>query len=149
MADDVNTVEVLLRLVSSLAVVLGLVGVATWALRRSGGLRRLGGLGRTDDGLKVQVVDRVGVAKGATVALVRVGGRALVVGATEREITLLAEAPELATRLELEEAARSAPDSPLDLERDTTSAPVGPMGPPRPARMGFVEALREATVRRS
>jgi flagellar biogenesis protein FliO len=148
-ADDVDTVELLLRLVSSLAVVLALVGAATWALRRSGGLRRLGGIGRSGPGVTVQVVDRVGVAKGATVALVRVGGRTMVVGATEREVTLLAEAPELATRLDLEEAERAAPAPAQDVELDTTSAPAGPLGPPRPARTGLMEALREATVRRS
>jgi len=147
MAEDVNTVEVLLRLGASLAVVVALVFAAAWLFRKQGGLRALGGRGRGESQTKLQVVDRTGIAKGASVALVTVGGRALLIGVTEHSVSLLTEAPELATRLELEAAERDAPADVV--EADMTSPLADLDGPRRPARMGLMEALRETTVRRS
>ncbi|HSL57016.1 MAG TPA: flagellar biosynthetic protein FliO [Acidimicrobiales bacterium] len=147
MAEDVNTVEVMLRLGASLAVVVALVLAAAWVFRKQGGLRVLGGMGRGTSQTKVQVVDRAGIAKGASVALVTVGGRALLIGVTEHSVSLLTEAPELVTRLELEAAERDAPADVVEV--DMTSPLADLDGPRRPARMGLMEALRETTVRRS
>ncbi|QGG94654.1 flagellar biosynthetic protein FliO [Actinomarinicola tropica] len=131
MATDVNVLELMLRLVISMGLVVAIIVVAAKFVRNRPGL----GLGRTGDGPKVDVLDRTQVGRNASVAVVRVGGRGLVVGVTEQQVTLLAEAPELVVKYEQQEAERTAPPA----EQDA----------PGRTRMNFVEALREATVRRS
>ncbi|NAZ86445.1 flagellar biosynthetic protein FliO, partial [Kineococcus sp. T90] len=69
----------------SLVAVLGLLWLVARWLRRS----RAAGAATAE----VEVVSRVGVGAKAGVAVVRVGGRALVVGVTEQQVTLLTEAP--------------------------------------------------------
>lgn len=131
MAPDVNVVEVVVRLVASLGMVLAVILFAARALRKRGGLR----LGRSETTPKLDVLDRTQLTRTASVAVVRVGGRGLVVGITDNTVTLLAEAPELVDRYEQDEAERTAPRT----EHDA----------PGTTRMNFVEAMREATVRRS
>ena len=131
MADDVNVLELLLRLALSLGLVVAIIVVATKVLRQ----RAVFGLGRRTAGPRLDVLDRAQVSRSASVAVVRVGGRALVVGVTEQSVSLLAEAPELIDRYEQEEAERTAPP--------------GERAAPETTRMNFFEALRESTVRRS
>ena len=131
MAGDVSMVELTLRLAVSLALVVAVIVVAAKVMRRRGGL----GFGRSGSAPRLDVLDRTQVARNASVAVVRVGGRGFVVGITEQSVTLLAEAPELIDRYEQEEAERTAPPA----ERHA----------PDTARMNFFEALRESTVRRS
>lgn len=133
MATDVNVLELLLRLVLSMGLVVAIIVVAAKFLRNRPGLGL--GLGRGGDGPKLDVLDRTQVARNASVAVVRVGGRGLVVGVTEHQVTLLAEAPELVVKYEQQEAERTAPPT----EQDA----------PGRTRMSFIEALRESTVRRS
>lgn len=142
MAPEVNVIEVLVRLAASLGMVVAIILVAAKVVRRRGGLR----LGRSGDGPRLDVLDRTSVARNASVAVVRVGGRGLVVGITEQSVTLLAEAPELIDRYEahVEEAERTAPP----VEHDQPRWPAV-TGAPEPARMNFFEALRESTLRRS
>ncbi|MGY6499362.1 MAG: flagellar biosynthetic protein FliO [Acidimicrobiales bacterium] len=133
MAPEVNAVEVIVRLLASLGMVVAVILFAARALRKRGGLRL--GLGRSDTAPKLDVLDRTQLTRNASVAVVRVGGRGLVVGITENTVTLLAEAPELVDRYEQDEAERTAPRT----EHDA----------PGTTRMNFLEAMREATVRRS
>lgn len=133
MAGDVNILELILRLVVSMALVVGLIVVAAKVLRNRGGLGF--GFGKAAGGVRLDVLDRTQLARNASVAVVRVGGRGLVVGITEQNVTLLAEAPELVVKYEQLEAERTAP-------------PTEPTAPDR-TRMNFFEALRESTVRRS
>ncbi|WP_432546525.1 FliO/MopB family protein [Kineococcus sp. SYSU DK004] len=74
----------LARMSVSLVAVLGLLYLAARWLRRS----KLAGLGGAEG---VAVLTRQGVGHKAGVAVVRVGERALVVGVTEQQVTLLAE----------------------------------------------------------
>ncbi|WP_432504470.1 flagellar biosynthetic protein FliO [Kineococcus arenarius] len=73
------------RMSVSLVAVLGLL----WLIARW--LRRSRSVGAAQTGL--EVLSRVGVGAKAGVAVVRVGERALVVGVTEQQVTLLTEAP--------------------------------------------------------
>ncbi|WP_337063034.1 flagellar biosynthetic protein FliO [Kineococcus sp. G2] len=73
------------RMSVSLVAVLGLLWLgARW-------LRRSRAVGAATSGL--EVLSRVGVGAKAGVAVVRIGERALVVGVTEQQVTLLTEAP--------------------------------------------------------
>ncbi|WP_181313141.1 flagellar biosynthetic protein FliO [Nocardioides campestrisoli] len=74
--------ELALRLVFSLAVVLGLLLL----LARFGARRFKGGAGSL-----VQVVHRQPLTRGSSVAVVTVGSRVLVLGTTEQQVTLLTE----------------------------------------------------------
>jgi flagellar protein FliO/FliZ len=140
MAPEVNAFEVLVRLLASLGMVVAVILVIAKVVRARGGLR----LGRASDGPKLDVLDRTSLSRSASIAVVRVGGRGLVVGITDASVTLLAEAPELVDRYEHREAERTAPPVEHEVPEwlDATSAP-------EPARMNVFEALREATVRRS
>ncbi|WP_369069048.1 FliO/MopB family protein [Kineococcus terrestris] len=101
----------LARMSVSLVAVLGLLYLAARWLRRS----KLAGLGGTE---AVAVLTRQGVGHKAGVAVVRVGERALVVGVTEQQVTLLAET----TLAEL--GAADAVDEPAG------DAAAGPAAPP-------------------
>lgn len=140
-APEVSVVEVLIRLVASLAMVVAIILVFAKVLRNRGGLR----FGRSGTAPKLDVLDRTAVSRNASVAVVRVGGRGLIVGITENSVTLLAEAPELIDRYEQEEAERTAPP----VERMELEWPDATSSAPESTRMNFFEALREATVRRS
>jgi flagellar protein FliO/FliZ len=149
MASDANVVELIVRLVASLGMVVAIILVAHKYLRSRGGLR----FGKSADAPRLDVLDRTTVGRNVSVAVVRVGGRGLIVGVTEQSVTLLAEAPELIDRYEHEEAERTAPPA----ERSSSRLPTAWRGlgrldaadAPEPARMNVFEALREATVRRS
>ena len=142
MAPEINAFEVLVRLAASLGMVVAIILVAAKVLRRRGGLR----LGRSASGPRLDVLDRTSLSRSASVAVVRVGGRGLVVGITDQSVTLLTEAPELIDRYEAvnEEAERTAPPA----EHGSTRWPEV-TGAPETTGMNFFEALREATVRRS
>ena len=140
MATEVSAIEVLVRLAASLGMVVAIILVIAKAVRARGGL----GFGRNPSGPRLDVLDRTSLSRSASVAVVRVGGRGLVVGITEQSVTLLAEAPELIDRYEQSEAERTAPP----VEHDAPGWPEATLAP-EPARMSFFEALRESTVRRS
>ena len=75
-------IELVIRVVFSLAVVLGLL----WFVARTSS-RRLGGRGRS----MVRVVARQPLARAASLAVVEVGDRVLVVGISENGVSLLTE----------------------------------------------------------
>ena len=76
-----ETFWTLARVVVSLAVVLGLV----WALGRAARRRTLGGGPQAE----VAVIGRQVLSRSASVAVVRVGGQAMVLGVTDSSVTLL------------------------------------------------------------
>ena len=150
MATDTNVVELALRLVLSMGLIVAIIVVASKVLK---GKTTLNFGRRQSDGPKLDVLDRTQVARHASVAVVRVGGRGLIVGITEQSVSLLAEAPELVDRYEQAEAGRLEPIS-LPLEAsDHTESERTALSPeltaPSRTRMNFFEALRETTVRRS
>lgn len=76
----------LLGLLGRAALVFVLLGLTLWAVRRTDGGRRL----RSQDS-PLQVLSSTRVGKGASVALVRIAGRAYALGVTEHSVTLLTE----------------------------------------------------------
>jgi flagellar protein FliO/FliZ len=112
-----STFLLLVRLVVSLGLILGMVGIAAWALKRRGVVARAGGAGAA-----VRVLDRRSLTKNAHVALVEVDGRRYVLGITDHRVDLLggaggpapASAPDAATAALLEDGpptdATAVPD---------------------------------------
>lgn len=128
--EDVSVLALFGRLVVSLAVVLGLMAVAARLLRRRG----LGGIAPRGHRAVIEVVARHGLSRGASIAVVRAAGKALVVGVTDAGVSLLAEAdPETLDH---------------DMDADRTSDPRGGSHPAQ-AWKTVLDGLRERTVRRS
>lgn len=130
--SQASTFELFLRLTLSLGVVIGLMWAVSVVLKKRG----LMGASprRSPTGATVELLARRPVGKGSSVAIVRAGGQALVIGITEHTITKLADA-------DIEE---------LDLETadaQWTAQPQGSSGPTS-AWKTMLEQLRERTVRR-
>lgn len=123
-----STLAMLARLVVSLGIVLALMAAAAAVLRRTGAA---GGTGGRRRGLPVEVVARHAVGRRSSVALVRAGGRGLVLGVTDHTITLLAET----------DADALLPPDPPEQPARTPVAPANPW-------TALLDTVRERTVRR-
>ena len=116
--------ELAIRLVFSLAIVLGLLLLLTKV-----GARRF--RGRRD--AMVQVLHRQHLTRGSAVSVVTVGSRVLVLGTTEQQVRVLAELDpeEVAAHLPGSDVAESLVDGevltlvPADVPVDATPRPVG------------------------
>ena len=130
-----STFELVLRLVVSLGVVLALMAGAAMVMRRKGfGGVAVGGSRRRT--APVEVLSRTSLGRSTSVALVRTGRRALVLGVTENSVTLLLDS------------------TPADFDLDTPEAPgtvqpVGALASAPSAWTAALEALRDRTARRS
>jgi flagellar protein FliO/FliZ len=137
--DSGNMFLLVLRVVVSLAVVIGLMWLAAATLRRTGRGGNLGigfGAPGRHRSMPIEVVARHGLGRRSSVALVRAAGRGLVLGVTDTQVTLLAE---------------TDPDDLLSfLETPDGAAPLaGQDGRPSPfAWKAVVDALREKSARR-
>ena len=136
---DTSLVVLLVRVVISLGVVLAIMAGAAAVLRRSGvvGTTGMGRRGLRRRHTPVEVIARHGLSRGSSVAVVRLGERALVLGVTDHQVSLLTE---------IDPAELEAPPNPPD-------AAAGPAGPgigagALPWKVAL-EQLRERTVRRS
>lgn len=145
-------IELVLRITLSLLIVLGLM----WGLARLA-RRPLGGRG----GTVLAVLSRQQLSRNSAVALLRVADRALVVGVTDHQVTLLAEADLATVERQLNEPA--AQRVPVTLDTDGEQ-PVPRTAPDadvvaRPGRLDgsllspatwsrTLDFLRERTVRR-
>lgn len=136
---DVSLLTLLVRVVVSLGVVLAVMAAAAAVLRRSGvaGAASVGRRGMRRRSLPLEVIARHGLSRNSSLAIVRLGERALVLGVTEHQITLLTE---------LDPAE-------LDATPDPDQQFAGPAGPGMGAGTlpwkVAIEQLRERTVRRS
>ena len=128
------------RLVGSLAVVVLLMVVAGRVLRSRSSFGAAA-RGRTPP---IEVLARQGFGRNASVALVRAGGRALVIGVTDSRVTLLAEADPEALVAGTPSPGTSG-DGPPGAHR--TALPAGDR--PGPSWKATLEQVRERTVRRS
>lgn len=136
-----NGADVLARMLPSLIVIVGaLLLLRHWAQR--------GGRNTADAG--VRVLTRAGVTKGAIVAVVAVGQRRLLVGASEHGVTLLTELPadgescrSVATTDPVPTAGDGADDTDIPVTLDAF-----PWTPDRP-RMAPIDRLRHLTVRQA
>ncbi|MGY1615838.1 FliO/MopB family protein [Geodermatophilus sp. SYSU D00691] len=140
-----------IRLVLSLA----FVGLVLWFAARVARKRGLG----SGNGI-IEVVARQRMGRSSTVNVVRIGDVCLVVGATEEQVTLLAEVdPGTVEAARAAQSPRPAPAPAEDGGRELAPAPVvaarassGAMAGSVFDRNGwgsFVQELREKTVRRS
>ncbi len=113
MTDDVSLAGLAVRLIGSLALVVGLMLlIARFANRRL----------QTPVGAAIQVVHRQALGRGTGVAVVSVGTRVLVLGTTEQQVTLLAEVEPDEVGLEIDDAVPG-----------TLLAPTAAGGPERAA----------------
>lgn len=136
---DVSLLALLVRVVVSLGVVLAVMAAAAAVLRRSGvvGAAPAARRGMRRRSLPMEVIARHGLSRGSSIAVVRLGERALVLGVTEHQVTLLTEVDPA----EL--------DAPPEFD-DTFAAPAGPgMRPGTLPWKVALEQMRERTVRRS
>jgi flagellar protein FliO/FliZ len=125
--EDVSLLALLGRLIVSLAVVFGLMLVAGRVLRR----RAVPGGAAVGRGTRIEVLARQGLTRSASVALVRVGGKSLVLGITDASVSVLGEADADLVELELQQMVQEA---------ESRSAA-------RPDWKSLVEMARERTVR--
>lgn len=111
---DGGTLVLALRMIVSLAIVLGLVVLfARWLERRGAGgrsaTRRAGrGVGRHRPQVSMDVLARTHLSRGVTVQVVRVGGQLLTLGVTESSVVVLTDlGPADLEPEESQEAARA------------------------------------------
>ena len=175
MSGSASTGELLVRLVFSLAVVLGLVWFLAKVVRARGARGLFSGLtsGRRDRHRpEIDVLARHALSKGASLALVRVAGRDLLVGVTDSSVRVLdslsareGDDP-LEELLELEGPPEGADPRerlsfpiPTSTSTSTSTGQVTDLAglehlrSPRTAtgrqpRMNLFDALKEMTVRR-
>jgi flagellar protein FliO/FliZ len=135
------------RLIFSLAIVLGLIWALAWAARRGKGLGL--GLGVQRGAINVRAREQVG--RNTTIALLEVGDRVLLIGANEQAVEVLAEGDDLI--VENAEADADASDGSEPTEDMTTDDRTSSQADPfirgsAPPGMNLIEALRERSVRR-
>jgi flagellar biosynthetic protein FliO len=124
-----STLLLFVRLIMSLGVVIGLMWVAANVLRKRGFSGVAGK--RATRGPQVELLARRPLGRNASIAVVRVGDRSLVVGVTDHQVTKLAE---------------SDYDD-IDLnEGNTWTVPSGANGPAS-AWKTMLEQLRNRTAR--
>jgi flagellar protein FliO/FliZ len=132
---DASTFELVVRLVVSLGVVLALMAGAAMVMRRKGLVSLPSGGGRRRHA-PLEVVSRTTLGRSQSLALVRAGDRALVLGVTETSVTLLLDST-------AEELDLNTPEAP------GTVQPVGAaLGGAPSAWTAALEALRDRTARR-
>jgi hypothetical protein len=159
-----GTLDLLLRLAVSMAVVMGVMGLAARFLRhranaggsslfstRSPGVTRGRARARTKKvpGPELEITCRRALSKGASVALVQALGKRYLVGVTDHAVSILASLPDSAI-------AEMADEYPIVLPEDSRMLP-SPEGlspatqgnvPPTNAWKLAIDSLRERTVRR-
>lgn len=127
-----STAELLVRMVISLAIMGGLLLVVVRFGRGRRGRALLGAVGGSQLD-QIEVRARRQLSRSASLSLVTVGGRTLLLGVGERGVAVLAEGDDLTTQV-------------TDGE-DAGTLPPGADGPSR-ERIGVMDSLRELTVRR-
>ena len=125
------TLGLFVRLILSLGFVIGLMWFAARVVRRRG----LGGASSPNrkPGVYVDIVARRTLGRNASIAVVRTGNQAMVIGVTDHMVTKLGDTD--LDAIELESA-----------ESQWTAAPQGPTGP-SPSWKAMLDQLREKTVR--
>jgi flagellar protein FliO/FliZ len=92
--ESASTLMMFVRLLLSLSVVIGLMWVAATVVRKRGftghGLQRRP-RGQQGPQVEVELVARKPLSKSASIAVVKIGGRSVVVGVTDHQITNLGE----------------------------------------------------------
>ena len=127
------TLALFARLIVSLGVVIGLMWFAARVVRRRG----LGGVGRARPGVpacQVDVLARRTLGRNASIAVVRTGKQAMVVGVTDHMVTKLAD-----TDLDADRARRTRRANGRLLRKGRTG--------PTPSWKAMLDQLRDKTAR--
>jgi flagellar biosynthetic protein FliO len=134
---DASVLGLLARLVVSLAVVLGLMLGAAWVLRRRGG-------GFTRPSGVTEVIARQSLSRTASLQVVRVGERTLVLGVTEQSVSYLTEADgdELRPTIDVRAGARRDGSG-----AEWTMPPGSENERSGSTRTSFLDVLRDRTTR--
>ena len=127
---EASTIGLFMRLILSLGIVIGLMWAAAHVLRRRG-LAPAARRGQRN--LQVELLARKALARNASIAVVRVAGRSMIVGVTDHNITKLDDAD--VEEIDLEQAGAN------------WTTPQGSMGP-APTWKTMLEQWRNRTVRR-
>ena len=138
--QDVSFFELVLRLVLSLAVVLGIMAGAAAVLRKRAIPGLGGGVGSRRRSAPIEVLARQMLGKGASVAVVRTGGQTLVLGVTETSVRVLAEA---------DPQSFAPPEDDSDNGGAQRTALLRGDSRLNSTWMAVLDTLRERTVRRS
>jgi len=144
--SDSSTAMLMVRMGVSLAIILGMIWMAARFVRRRGRL-----LSRSST--EVEVVARRSTGRRSNLLVVRVGGRTLLVGATDNQVSLVADvtgsvetevvdAPIVAASMPLSPIA-AAPSS-VDLRQP--SRPIEAAGV---RRTPLLDSIRDLTVRKA
>lgn len=133
--ESASTLMMFVRLLMSLAVVIGLMWVAANVVRKRGftgaGLQRQP-RGQQGPQIDVELVARKPLSKTASIAVVRIGNRSVVVGVTDHQVTNLGE---LRT-------------TEIDLREDSIrTLPSGATASPASAWKTMLDQMRNRTVR--
>lgn len=128
--NGASTAEMFVRLALSLAVVVGLMWAGATMLRRRGIVHSP--RSRKNGGIEIELLARRSLGRNSSVAVLRVGERAMVVGITDQNVTKLDDA--------------DVDEIDLAIEPTRTVAP-GPPGP-TPAWKTMLDQMRTKTVRR-
>lgn len=122
------------RLLVTLALVVGVMLFAVKIARRRRGLSPRTAIGQS----QIELVARRGLGRSSSIAVVKFGGRHLVVGVTDAAVSVLAN---------IDDAALGDPRQVSgELEATRTSLSRGTH--PVPTRMALLDAMRDRTVRR-
>jgi flagellar protein FliO/FliZ len=149
-ANDLSLTTLVPRLFISMAVVIGLMWLAAKVMKN----RQFDGKAITKKsksskpGPVVEVVARQGLSKGASITVVRVGGKELILGVTDSNISLLSETA--ITSLDTSHAeAELAEQIRMQSEVQGTGSlrMTAPVVVSNSARKGLLEQVREMTVR--
>ena len=129
--ESASTLMMFVRLIMSLGVVIGLMWVAANVLRKRGIAGTGGGSRKTAAGLEVELVTRKPLGRNASIAVVRVGERSMLVGVTEQQVTNLGD-------VEFEE---------IELYEDNTWTVSSGATSPASAWKTMLEQMRNRTAR--
>ena len=141
---DVSIFALLARLVVSLGVVLGLMWLAAKLLARQSGGGRSARLAKVSP---ISVLARQSLGKNSSVAVVHAAGKALIVGITDSQVTLLGEGS-----IEVVEEEDVDPATTITAAARTRSPWAAPRNPGAAAFSpwtAMLETLRDRTTRRS
>ena len=132
-----STASLLIRLVVSLGIVIALMVLATKVVRKRGYGGSVAAPTRGTSSSTVEVLARRGLSRNSSVVVVRAGGRNLVLGVSDNNVTLLSEADEAAVELELAEVIPAPRTGPSRGAQSSGSA-----------WKALLDHMRERTVRR-
>lgn len=158
---DASFGDLLVRMVVSLGVVFGLIAVAYQVMRRRNGGGGMPSLGRARANRTVvrsgragakqaprrglQVLTRVGVGRTTQLVAIQFADEVLLVATSEHGTPNVIGAMPLAAW----EAANTVPEERIPIATTAVSSSQALAVPEQQAPRGFIDALREATVRRA